>query len=879
MAKSQQSQHSHWPLVALSLIPAFLGVLLPLILVRILTPAEVGTFKIFFLYLSIAPALLLTSGLRSGLAYWAGNESKRTPAMQLSANLLLLIALAGTVLILAVQGHVSGRLSTDSRDTYLFALSLLGAVAGCYFEEAAIATGRVWRGALFYSCWEVARTAAIVAVLFYYRSIAAVLVAHTALSSLKLMAGYWHGYRLGLVGFPSNISVLKEVWGYALPVSCAYVFGIFIASADQFLLASLISPSEFALYSIGCLSLAPLFTYEQSVTRVLIPQMSEAFSNKQPRRAALLYQSAVDNLGFILIPAVTGLVIFATPVIELLFTTRYSNAASYLQIFGLSYLLLIIPYDALARARGNAKWILQTFIIFAAISLLLSYTLITVTGPLGALVGVLISGVALRLYSLNYSCRELSLRLQDVLPGRACLYYLCISLTVGCAALLSRSAFSSSRTWLFVNGTIFLLTYLLLALPVKNRAARRRGSTGGVLCLTQSLHVGGLEKMVLHLSHQLRKEHGWRIRILAYDHQEDKRSLVDEFEKAGVPVEFFQKSPGFSLPVILRIIKAVYRHDISILHSQDLGTLIYAAFAKVGSFGRVSIVHTQHSFPSQESTLRYRIYRRLFSQGIDQLAVVSKDIFNQYSHCGIKTDRLHLVENGVAFPPEAVIKRHTKISLRSTVLDTISAEDRALLMPFLSDIWILYQARLYPGKGQDHALSVWTQMRDEDRRRSVLCFVGPESKDGELFRLECLKRSAPDHERIFMLGATAVPLQWLQASDIFLSCSEYEGMPLAPLEAAGSGLPILLSRIPGHAFLNDIALQYPLEDYRQGADHMKTLIKNVTCGGEQYHRHLWQESHAIRERFSISHMAQRYSELYEKCDPRDQYDKRHDNAT
>lgn len=879
MTNVNQSQNSHWPLVTLSLIPAFLGVLLPLIVVRTLTPSEVGIFKIFFLYLSITPALLLTSGLRSGLAYWAGNESKRTPAMQLSGNLLLVIALAGMTLTLALQGHISGRLSTEPHNTYLFALSLLGAVAGCYFEEAAIATGRVWHGALFYSCWEVARTVAIVAALFYYRSISALLVAHTALSSLKLMAGFWHGYRLGLVGFPSNISVLKEVWSYAVPVSCAYVFGAFIASADQFLLASQISPGDFALYSIGCLSIAPLFTYEQSVTRVLIPQMSEAFSKKQPYRAALLYKSAVDNLGFILIPAVTGLLVFATPIIELLFTTRYSSAAKYLQIFALSYLLLIIPYDAFARARGNAKWILHTFITFAALSLLLSYALMTVTGPRGALVGVLLSGVFLRLYSLNYSCRALSLRLAEFVPGRACFYYLCISFFVGWAALLSRSAFSSSRTWLFVDGTTFLITYFLLALPVKNHAARRRGNAGGVLYLTQSLHVGGLEKMVLHLSQELRKEYGWRIRILAYDHREDRRSLVDEFKNAEIPVELFQKGSGFSPRVVARIIKTVCQHNITILHSQDLGTLIYATLAKVCSFGRVSIVHTQHSFPVQESSVRYRLYRRLFSRGIDQLAVVSKDIFNHYAQCGIRADRMHLVENGVTFPTEAIVDRHAKISLRRTVLQSISIEQRGLVEPFLNDIWVLYQARLYPGKGQDHALSVWTQMSNDDRKRSILCFVGPESNDGELHRLESLKRCAPDHERILMLGASTVPLQWLQASDIFLSCSEYEGMPLAPLEAAGSGLPILLSRIPGHAFLKDIALQYCLEDYREGAEHMKTLLEKVTSGGDQYQRRLWQESSEIRERFSISHMAQRYSELYEKCNPRDQHDKAHDNVT
>lgn len=863
MTSPLQKARSHWPLVVLSTVPALLGVLLPLVLVRVVPPAEVGTFKIFFLYLGMAPALSLTSGLRSGLAYWSGQDSKRNQAFAASSHLILFLAIAATVTTLAFSHEISGRLHATRLEVTLFGLSLLGAIGGSYFEEAAIATGRIWTGALFYSGSEILRTLVIVISLLFYRSLAAVLIAHTTISTLKLIAGYLYGYHLGVVGFGFNRQVLKGVWRYALPVSLAYVFGLCIGSADQFLLAPQIGAGEFALYSIGCLSVAPLLTFEQSVTRVLIPQMADAFSKKEPRRATLLYQSAVDNLGFILIPAVAGLVVFATPIIELLFTHRYSAAAGYLQLFAFSYALLIVPYDALARARGEAGWILRTFVVFALTSLLLCSLFIPLGGTVGALTGVLVSGAALRIYGVRYLSSQLSLPLSALLPLRTLASYAIISLLLGIAASSMRPFFATGRVWLFETGALFSACYLLLALPAKNRSERSRTGAHGALILSQSLHVGGLERMILHLSRQLRAEGRWNVRVLAYNHSEDRQTFLEAFRESAVPVDTFKKGRGFSFRTVGRILHIVYRNDIHILHSHDLGTLMYAVTAKLCSFGRVSVVHTQHSFPQSEDCLRYRLYRRAASLWIDRLSVVSENLRESYAPFLIRQSPIYVIENGVEFAGEPVIERDRKLELRRELIALLPPEQHEGLEAYLGDLWIIYQARFYPGKGQEHALSLWREMLPSDRGRSILCLIGPESREGEYERIRELIKNCPDQERIFMLGGSTTPLRWLQAGDVFLSCSQYEGMPLAPLEAAGSGMPLLLSSIPGHSFLKENSDQFSLEHMADGARLMQARFDRILQGGASYQAELWEESRNIRERFSVVEMAGKYSRLYE----------------
>jgi glycosyltransferase involved in cell wall biosynthesis len=289
---------------------------------------------------------------------------------------------------------------------------------------------------------------------------------------------------------------------------------------------------------------------------------------------------------------------------------------------------------------------------------------------------------------------------------------------------------------------------------------------------------------------------------------------------------------------------------------------MYAIFSSVLTFGKVGVVHTQHSLPQSEDTLRYRMYRRLFSLGIHKLSVVSPHIQDSYARFLFTSTRIHLIENGVEFLDRPVVDRCQKRTVRCSLFDGLSVDHRERLRRYTDDLWVIYQARFSPGKGQEHALALWKSMRTEDRQRCILCMVGPEAVAGAHQRVESSTQDCPDHDRIFIIPGSDTPLRWLSASDLFLSCSEYEGMPLAPLEAAGSGLPLLLSRIPGHAFLNEYSLQFSLDDIQQGANHMASLFSRILDGGTLYQGQLWQKGNSLRQTFSVSAMAHKYAQLY-----------------
>lgn len=867
MPEPEKQSPSHWPISVLTSLAALVNMALPLVLVRILTPEEVGGFKIFFLYATIVPPFSLASGLVNGLYYWAGKGQEGRAAIRLS-GVLLLGAAALFAGILWVLRDLLPWVSAWPRDqTALFAVAAFAAVASVFYEESSIATGKVWRGALYNSGFELARTSIIVIVALKTGSLIAILGTHVAVALAKTLVGYLLSYRAGLfglreAGLTAPQSIARPVLKYAVPVSFAWALGVFTNYADQFVLSTFISAREFAFYSIGCLSVPPLIILEYSVTRVLIPQLSGAFAEGDSDRAASLYKRAVDELAFLLIPAVAGMVIFATPIIELLFTREYSEAARFLPLYAISYLALTIPYDSVQRAQGKAGWILKNFAAFSFLALALCFVLTRSMGAYGALIGLLVSKAAMRGYAVYAIRSSTGWKLREFLPVQSFLRYGAISLALAVPCLTLKSAFDSDLAWFLICGTFFAALALPLQLAFKKSLPLAPHKASRILMLTQYLGIGGLERMILNLSLALKSRGGYLPQVFVFDHHAqstDGSHMVDAFEERGLKVDTYSKPRGFSPRAVLKIRAVIKRDRISVIHSHDLGALIYGVMAKLACLGSVRLVHTQHSFVHMKRKRRYRIYERFFTQFADAISVVSEDTRKTYLSLGIPERKLALISNGVSFTSNAPADRASRIKKRAELGDAVKS------IPILGDdAWILYMARLYPGKGQEHAIDLWNELPDAVRARSRLIFVGPESLDGLVSELMSKASQAKSSDRIHYAGPTHTPQHWLEASDVYLSCSEFEGMPLGPLEAAGSGLPLLLSEIEGHLLLKERYSLYPIAIPSQGAASLSSIIERIHAHAQdlEFWPMLWKESAWIRERYSLDAMAESFERLY-----------------
>lgn len=366
-----------------------------------------------------------------------------------------------------------------------------------------------------------------------------------------------------------------------------------------------------------------------------------------------------------------------------------------------------------------------------------------------------------------------------------------------------------------------------------------------VLHLTLYLDIGGLERMIWILCRG-QKAAGLDPRVLVYER--GTGDLLPQFQSAQIPVTFHPKGEGFSLRLPFFLHRYARANGIGLIHSHDLGALIYASLASLLSFGKIRVVHTQHSFQHLR-TRKMRIYERVFPWLAWRLVCVSEDLRRTYLDLGQTLPRLRIVPNGVDFAATTLTDGE-KLTQRKALL-----EKHGLPESLAEKTWVITLGRLAGVKGPQHAVEIWRSARTD---QAVLFCVGPETEIGMLARLR--GRAA---ENVFFPGPTLDPHSWLAVADLFLSASEFEGLPLAGLEAAAARLPMLLSEIPGHSLFRGWAAYFPLRAYAQAGNVLEKFLESRSLGENTL-------ATAARDRLEracgAKRMTERYLKIYEEPD-------------
>ena len=830
-------------------IASMFNLLLPLILIRILTPDQVGIYKIFFMYAATLPWMLFSSGFSKGIYFWSGhwrnnpterfNSFSATWSFQICWSLIILFIGA---LAFPFLGHVPQSIFSDHAYLSLLIISMAMNVPSTMYEEYCVAHGQTRNAGLFGAFWDIFRTLAIVLSAIHFKSILAVFVANAAVLLLKLLTNIYLTLKLKVATFNlRNNPQTKAVWNYAFPSSATAVMAILFSFSDQFILGYYLAPAQFALYSFGCLTIPPLLVFEQSINRVMLPGFTRAMA-ENVSTAWKHVRFAIMDLGLLLIPSAVGLFFFAGPITHLLFTDKYPETENFLKMYSFYYLAYVIPYDAWERAQGRTAWILKATGIFAFLSVVSSWIGAKYFDAYVVLAAYLFWQFGMRVYGLYTMKKRLGWKYSEILPlvflTRA--FAVCISLGFVTGWLVKKQTeiFGHELIAEFIWGIVFWIIYILTFVPWTLKKERKERDAKKVLILTQSLNIGGLERMIYNLAHGLRKQGEWEPSIFVYD---DLPGTKMDAAFSDFKVQRVQKSPGFSYKTVFQIVKYSRQEGIDQVHAHDLGALIYAVMAKFLSLGRLRVIFTVHSVVHFHKGPKHERYEKFFTKFADEIIAVSEQIQNIYVGLGIKKSRVTVVENGVPFP-EKIGSPEEKKKLK------------AKLIPGKENLeWIMCLARLHPGKGQLECIEIWNQLPAEVRAKALLVFVGGETMTGYAKTIETARDQAKTSENIYLAGSTLEPTPWLQASDMLLSASLQEGLPLAPLEGLALEIPVALSDIPGHGMFKGFAKMFPVNDFKAGSDIITKLVN---------HPEKRQRPEALLARYSVENMTQGYIKAY-----------------
>lgn len=454
-------KEGHWPIFFMSILASLVNLVLPIVLVRMLEPAQIGLYKIFFLYVQVVTFLSMSGGPLYSVYYWIGKKELEgrdylKQSWLLSLILSLLVVIIGFIFVTPLANKIE--LSEAQMRWLLIAAAI--ATPAAYYGEYLISKGQRVGGSLLNSGFEVMKGLLIVVIAFLTRDINSILIAYTLLFLVKLILNIILGIRSKIFDLRLNPARMKEVFAYCAPISLAGTLGFLVEKVDMILLSSLIAPSEFAFYSLGCLVVPPLLLLEMSVQKVLIPELSRSYHQQTPAIGLEIFKKAQREIALLMIPAVFGLFIFAAPIMEFLFTKQYLSSSIYLKVFAIGYLAHIFPHDSVPRASGKTGWLLKIYLIFTPITMVVVYLAAINFGALGALCATIIFKFLPKIPSLIYSARIMNWKFSEMFAYKSLARFtsVCSVLTIGCYS--SKTYFINDLNWFFVCAPIFAATYL-----------------------------------------------------------------------------------------------------------------------------------------------------------------------------------------------------------------------------------------------------------------------------------------------------------------------------------------------------------------------------------------------------------------------------------
>lgn len=298
-----------------------------------------------------------------------------------------------------------------------------------------------------------------------------------------------------------------------------------------------------------------------------------------------------------------------------------------------------------------------------------------------------------------------------------------------------------------------------------------------VLHVLGGLNRGGAESMIMNLYRNIDRE---QIQFDFIVHTDNiKQDYSDEVLKMGGKIYHFPKFKGYNIGEVKRKWEAFFLEhtEYKILHSHVRSyASLYLPIAK--KYGLITIIHS-HSTSNGGgiSSIVKKFMQSSLKDKADYLFACSEESGRWlFGEKAIKQDNYRMIPNAV--------------DTSTFVFDeNIRAKMRDALNISGGTVAYGHVGRFHPAKNHMFLLEVFKGIF-EKQPNSKLLIVGDGALRGEIEeKIKSLELS----ESVMLLGSRGDVAEIMQAMDVFVFPSKWEGLPVTVVEAQATGLPCFVS--------------------------------------------------------------------------------------
>lgn len=366
-----------------------------------------------------------------------------------------------------------------------------------------------------------------------------------------------------------------------------------------------------------------------------------------------------------------------------------------------------------------------------------------------------------------------------------------------------------------------------------------------ILHIVTSLEPGGLENGVVNLANLLDPSR-FQTSIVCLERVGEFAQRLND----RATLTCLHKSAGFRTSAVAALANIISENRPDIIHTHNLGPLIYGTLANLISGNTATILQGEHAqLRPDEKTLKRRLIRKLGYRRCKMIHTVSNGLREDLIATGLPGEKIQTILNGVDCTRFIPVDKTTREQLRTQ--HGLPADS----------VVIGIVGRFGAFKRHSRLVEAFEKLAKKHLNLRLL-IVGDDGPEKE--RVLHQIATSPYHERIVWSGFQQQPADFYRMMDLLVVPSDNEGLSNAILEAMACGIACVTHPACG---ANEVIIDkhngilHPMDD----ANQLASVIQDTISDPQRLRVMGIQARRAAEEQFSIAAMLSGYSDFYEQA--------------
>lgn len=359
------------------------------------------------------------------------------------------------------------------------------------------------------------------------------------------------------------------------------------------------------------------------------------------------------------------------------------------------------------------------------------------------------------------------------------------------------------------------------------------GMTGG---------VGGVETFITNLLNNINKKR-FSVDVLLFEQENPK--YAEALENAN-HVYYIPNIKKNIVKYLVNIIKFYWKHRYDIVHLNECTAKMYVYCWPVIFFKNMKLIVHSHNGNDGANVIHY-LLRPIQQAGTDNRWSCS-DVASSWMFGKKYKNRYHvsLVKNGIDVPKymfdqteRSIYRNKLKVTKETRVIGNVGRFEKQKNHMFLLDIF-----------------SKYVQLHEN----SLLVLIGSGSLEKKI-KNRVIQLGISD--KVKFLGNRNDVNKWLQAFDVVVMPSLYEGLPFVGLESQAAGLPLIISKnVDSEIRITDNVRYLELKDSVTNWAHV--IDESISSTNERCDERSNVMAAFITHGYSLNHTISNIERLYAK---------------